>query len=205
MTAANNGLALVNFSSQIRIKRAHQIFSPKVRSPLWREAFAMLFVVFAIGLEGYQFLAHVHCLSGRTLPASHRTTVGFGAAIAADALCYLLACVALHGSGASWQLLLLPLGAHLFYGSLLIFFRAFYARIHDYRRRTIYADGSFCRAKLAASIGDAGGHLFAFVLLARRAPTAIALPLAAVGLALYCLVFIPRRAPRESSVCIMRT
>ena len=66
----------------------------------------MLFVVFAIGLEGYQFLAHVHCLSGRTLPASHRSTVGFGAAIAVDAFCYLLACVALHGSGASWQLLL---------------------------------------------------------------------------------------------------
>lgn len=164
----------------------------------------MLFLVFAIGVEGYQFLAHVHCLSGRILPASHRTTVGFGAAIAADALCYLLAFACLYGSGTAW-LLLVPLFGHIFYWCLLVFFRGFYSRIHDYRQRTIYADGSFCRAKLVASIADASGHLFALVLLARRAPTAMALPLVAVGFVLYCLIFIPRRAPRESSVCIMRT
>lgn len=165
----------------------------------------MLLVVFAIGAEGYQFLAHLHCLTGRTLPASHRSTVGFGAAIAVDALCYLLACASLYGSGAMWLLLLVPLFGHLFYGSLIVFFRAFYSRIHDYRQPTIYTDGSFCRAKLVASIADAGSHLFALVLLTRRAPTAAALPLVAVGLLTYCLVFIPKRAPRESSVCIMRT
>src|SRR5215471_3861738 len=103
----------------------------------------LLLVVFAIGIEGYQFLAHVHCLTGRTLPASHRSTVGFGAAIGADALSYLLACICLYGTSALWLLLLVPLLGHLFYWCLLVFFRAFYSRIHDYRLRTIYADGSF--------------------------------------------------------------
>jgi hypothetical protein len=151
----------------------------------------MSLVVFAICVEGYQFLAHIHCLSGRTLPLSHRSTVGFGAAIAVDALCYLLACICLYRAGAAWTLLLLPLVAHLFYGSLLLFFRAFYSRIHDYRQRSIYADGSFCRAKLVASIGDASAHLVALVLLARLVPAATAIPFAALGLVAYLAVFAP--------------
>ena len=149
----------------------------------------MSLVVFAIGVEGYQFLAHTHCLSGRTLPLSHRSTVGFGAAIAADALSYLLACIALRATGGAWVLLLLPLLAHVFYGCLLIFFRTFYSRIHDYRLRTIYADGSFCRAKLVASAVDTSAHFVALVLLARSVPAATAISLAAIGVIAYWLVF----------------
>ena len=154
----------------------------------------MSLVVLAICVEAYQFLAHVHCLSGRTLPSSHRSTVGFGAAIAGDALSYLLACICLYASGSAWILLLLPLVAHLFYWCLLVFFRAFYARIHDYRLRTIYTDGSFCRAKLVASFLDASLHLVALVLLARRIPAPEAFAYASFGFLAYGRVFAPARA-----------
>jgi len=149
----------------------------------------MSLVVFAIGVEGYQFLAHLHCLFGRALPDSHRSTVGFGAAIAADALSYLVACVALWATGGPWMLLLLPLFAHLVYGCTLVFFRAFYSRLHDYRLQTIYADGSFCRAKLVASVLDSSGHLVALVLLARSVSAATAVSLTALGVVAYMFVF----------------
>jgi hypothetical protein len=149
----------------------------------------MSLVILAIAVEGYQFLAHIHCLFGKTLPDSHRSTVGFGAAIAVDALSYFVACAALWATGGPWMLLLLPLFAHLFYGSLLLFFRAFYSRIHDYRQRSIYADGSFCRAKLVASFFDTSAHLVALVLIARNVSAATAISLSLVGLIAYVFVF----------------
>lgn len=158
----------------------------------------MSLVVIAICVEGYQFLAHVHCLFGRTLPDSHRSTVGFGAAIAVDALCYLVACIALRAAGGAWMLLLLPLFAHLFYGGLLVFFRAFYSRIHDYRRETIYADGSFCRAKFVASLFDTSAHLVALVLLARTVPTPTGMALSTLGLITYLVVFRSARLMHAS-------
>lgn len=158
----------------------------------------MSLLALAIGVEGYQFLAHLHCLSGRTLPLSHRSTVGFGAAIAADAGCYLLACLALRATGGAWLLLLLPLLAHLFYGCLLVFFRGFYSRLHDYRLGTIYADGAFCRTKLVASIFDTSAHLVALVLLARSASPATAISLAGIGLFAYWLVFRSARLMHTS-------
>ena len=149
----------------------------------------MSLVFVAMGLEVYQVVAHAHCWSGRTLPLSHRTTRGFGAAIAVDALGYALSCACLAGSGRAWALLLIPLVAHLFYGCLLAFFRAFYMRIHDYRLGTIYSDATFCRAKQIASLFDTGFHVLAVVLLARHAPTAAALSLLMIGLASYWIVF----------------
>lgn len=162
----------------------------------------MSLVFLAIGLEVYQVVAHAHCWSGRTLPVSHRTTRGFGAAIAVDALGYALACVCLAGAGRAWTLLLFPLAAHLFYGGLLAFFRAFYMRIHDYRLDSIYSDAAFCRAKRVAALVDTGFHLLAVVLLARRAPTAATLSLIAAGLSIYWVVFA---RPFRRVVCIMRT
>ena len=151
----------------------------------------MSLVVIAICVEAYQVVAHVHCLSGRTLPASHRNTVGFGAAILADALCYLLACICLHPSSGVWALFLVPLLAHLFYWGLLVFGRSVYLRIHDYRMRTIYADGSFCFSKQTAAFFDVSFHLLAFVLLARHLPASEAILLGAVGVVAYWFVFAP--------------
>ena len=163
----------------------------------------MSLVVIAIGLEVYQFVAHVHCLSGRTLPDSHRSTRGFGAAILVDALSYLLSSACLYASGGPWTWLLLPLLAHVFYGSLLVFFRSRYVSIHDYRMRTIYADGAFCRSKRIASVFDTSFHLLAVVLLARYAPAPPALFVAAVGVVGYFFVFPP--APLEEPVRRLRS
>src|SRR5690242_12509830 len=60
---------------------------------------AMLLAVIAVVVEVYQVVAHAHCLTGRTLPQSHRGTLGFGVAIAGDALAYLLSCYCLHAAG----------------------------------------------------------------------------------------------------------
>lgn len=159
----------------------------------------MSLVAFAIGLAVYQVIAHVHCLSGRTLPGSHRSTLGFGTAIFGDALSYLLSCVCLYASGGTWWLLLAPLLAHVVYGCLLAFFRPLYMRIHDYRRRTIYADGSLCRSKRVAALLDTSFHLLAVILLARQAPVAQAVSFAALGIAGYLFVFTPRARAAAAS------
>jgi hypothetical protein len=166
----------------------------------------MLLVFIALGLEVYQVVAHVHCLAGRTLPASHRSTVGFGAAISGDALSYLLSGIGLYVSGGPWALLLLPLLGHVFYLCLLVFFRPFYVRIHDFSQQTIYTDRSFVRAKTVAGVFDASFHLLAVVLLARYAPAAETVSLAALGVVGYFFVFNPgafeagARKPRSSAV-----
>lgn len=173
----------------------------------------MSLVLIAIGIEGYQLVAHAHCLSGRTLPGSHRTTLGFGTAIAGDALSYLLACVCLHGSARAWPLLLVPLLAHLVYWCLLAFFRPLYLRIHDYRLPTIYSDNSMVRGKRVASFADAGFHLLALVLLAREVAWPAALSFAAAGLVAYAFVFAPglldagverRRAPERPTRIVQK-
>ena len=149
----------------------------------------MSLVVLAIGLEVYQVLAHIHCLSGRTLPGSHRTTLGFGAAIVGDAGSYLASSIALYLAGGPWALLLAPLFAHVFYGCLLVFVRAVYLHLHDYRLPTLYADGAFCRAKLGAAVLDTGFHLLAVALLATVAPVAAGLAFAVAGVGAYLVVF----------------
>ncbi len=153
----------------------------------------MSLVVFAIGVEMYQVLAHVHCFSGRTLPDSHRSTLGFGAAILGDVLSYFFSTVLLYTAGAQWWWLLAPLLAHVFYWCLLVFYRSLYMRIHDYRMRTIYADGTFARSKRIAALLDTCFHVLAFVLLARQAPALVSLGFAAVGLVGYLSVFGARQ------------
>ena len=162
----------------------------------------MSLVFIAIGVEVYQVVAHFHCASGRALPASHRSTRGFGAAILADALCYFLAGACLHAAHGPWPLLLLPFAAHIFYWCLVTFFRSFYLAIHDYRLQTIYADGSFCRAKRIAGIFDTAFHLLAVVLLARHAAALPALGFAAAGVVAYVAMFVP--APIWQAMCMIR-
>jgi hypothetical protein len=159
----------------------------------------MSLVVLAIGLEAYQVVAHTHCVSGRTLPDSHRSTLGFGAAIVIDALAYLFSVVCLYASGGAWALLLPPLFAHVFYGCLLLFFRALYLRIHDYRMQTIYVDGAFRRSKGLAALLDTSFHLLALVLLIRQAPGLEALLVATSGVAAYLFVF----RPFHPQVCVI--
>lgn len=152
----------------------------------------MSLVVFALGFEVYQVVAHAHCAAGRTVPSSHRSTGGFGAAIAADALCFAVSGACLYFSGATaWAVLLLPLVAHLFYGSLLAFVRPFYLRLHDYRLPSIYSDGSFCRSKRIATLIDASFHLLAVFLLARQVPAIAVACFGAAGVVAYSAVFTP--------------
>ena len=106
-----------------------------------------------------------------------------------------IALVASPGATWAWLLLLLPLVAHLFYFALVLFFRPFYLRIHNYRMATIYTDGSFRRSKRIAGIFDAAFHLFALALLLAHARAAEALSLTAGGVAAYWFVFTPSAAP----------
>jgi hypothetical protein len=161
-------------------------------------------VVLVIGFEVYQVLAHTHCLVGRTLPDSHRSTVGFAAAIFGDVLAYLASGICLYSAGGPWQLLLVPLLAHVGYWCLLVFFRSLYLRIHDYRLRTIYLDGSFTHSKRVAALLDTMFHLLAVGLLAQKAPPIAASCCALLGITLYLLVFAKVRQ-FAADVCIIRT
>jgi hypothetical protein len=172
------------------------------------EGLAMSLVVLVIGFEVYQVLAHAHCFVGRTLPDSHRHTAGFATAIFGDALAYLASGICLYTVGGPWQLLLVPLLAHVGYWCLLVFRRSLYLRIHDYRQRTIYIDGAFNRSKRVAALLDTIFHLLAVLLLAQKAPGIATAGLAAAGVAAYFLVFTRTynaAALCRSCVCIMRT
>src|SRR6478735_4789005 len=153
----------------------------------------MLLAVFAIAIavEVYQVVAHAHCLAGRTLPQSHRSTLGFAVAILGDALAYLLSCYCLYTAGVGWELMLFPMFAHVFYWVLLVFLRTLYLRIHDYRMQSIYTDGSFRRSKSVAAGLDTSFHLLAVVLIGRALPAPAVLCAAAVGGAGYLMVFRP--------------
>lgn len=159
----------------------------------------MAFITFiAIGLELYQVAAHAHCLFGRILPRSHRSSRGFAIAIACDILSYVLTCVCLFASGRVWTLFLVPLLAHLIYECWFLFFPTFYSRIHDYRLPTIYSDRSMYRPKQLAALLDTSFHLLAVVLLLRHAPGVTALALALVGIVAYWFVFLARHATKVS-------
>ena len=81
--------------------------------------------------------------------------------------------------------------AHVCYGSLFIFVRKVYMKVHDYRRETIYADDRFVRAKRIATTFDASFHLLAVVLLMPIVAPVPALWSASVGGFGFFLLFAP--------------
>lgn len=148
----------------------------------------------AVGVEAYQVYSHFHCLVGNRLPRSHRTWRGFGAAIVGDVSAYALACACLAAAGSAWWLLfLVPLLAHVLYGALLALAPARYARLHDHRLETIYADGVLGGAKVVVAGLDTALHVLAYVLLATLVNALVVDCAVLFGAAVYLLVFAARR------------